>query len=153
MELNKIEELLEKYFDGHSNENEEQILRTYFTQENIPTHLVQYRILFGYFAEEKQIKNQRNMTFKTAENKKRNKGIILSIAASIIVGLGVGIFMYTNSQPSQKDDLGTYDDPKIALQETQKALSMLSKHVNKGYQSVEYIDEFEITKNKIFNLN
>lgn len=93
------------------------------------------------------------MTFKTAENKKINKGFVLSIAASVVVGLGVGIFMYTNDQPSKSYDLGTYNDPKIALRETQKVLSMLSKHVNTGYESVQYIEEYEITKNKIFNLD
>ena len=153
MELSKIEELLEKYFDGNSNEEEEQMLRTYFSQENIAEDLIQYRALFSYFADAKQIKNERELMLKSAENPKRNKGLILSIAASLFVALGIGIFMFTNYKPTNDADLGTFDDPKIALEETQKALSMLSKHVNTGYQSVGYIEEFEITRDKIFNVN
>ena len=90
---------------------------------------------------------------KSAENPKKNKGLVLSVAASLIVALGIGIFMFSNYKPTNDDDLGTFDDPKIALQETQKALSMLSKHVNTGYESVGYIEEFEITRDKIFNVN
>jgi len=50
------------------------------------------------------------------------------------------------------DALGTYDDPEIALKETQKILTKLSQNINLGYKSVAYIDEYEITKNKLFNL-
>lgn len=153
MELNKMEELLEKFFDGTSNDEEEQTLRTYFSQENIAGHLIQYRTLFSYFAEAKQIKNEREIMLKSAKNPQRNKAFILSIAATLIVALGVGIFMFTTYKPTNDGDLGTFDDPKIALEETQKALSMLSRHVNTGYASVGYIEEFEITRDKIFNLD
>lgn len=153
MELHKIEELLENYFEGNLNEEEEQVLRTYFSKENIPEHLIKYRELFGYFVKAKEFKTDKNFMLNTATNPKRNRNFILSVAASVVVALGVGTFMYTNYEPSQKEDLGTYDDPKIALHETQKALALLSKHLNTGYESVEYIEEYEITKNKIFNLD
>lgn len=43
-----IEQLLEEYFNGETTVEEEKILRTFFCQENIPAHLVQYRDLFVY---------------------------------------------------------------------------------------------------------
>lgn len=43
-----IEQLLEEYFNGDTTIEEEKILRTFFCQENIPGHLVQYRDLFIY---------------------------------------------------------------------------------------------------------
>ena len=49
MELTKIEELLEKYFEGNSNETEEQVLKSYFLQENVAPHLQKYKALFGFF--------------------------------------------------------------------------------------------------------
>ncbi|CAM3962557.1 hypothetical protein FLAN108750_01740 [Flavobacterium antarcticum] len=153
MELSKIEVFLEKYFDGDSNEEEELALRNYFAQENIAKHLIQYQALFGYFAEAKQIKNKKEFMLKSAEHPKKNRAFLLSIAATLIVGLGVVIFMYTSYQPENESDLGTYNDPKVALEETQKALTLLSKHVNTGYESVQYIGEYEVTKNKIFNVN
>ena len=153
MELNKIEELLEKYFEGNSNEKEEQILKMYFAKGNVAEHLKSYKSLFGSFAEAKQVKSSKNFTLNSSQKRRKSRRLAISIAASLIVAIGTGVFMFSNYPSSSKDDLGTYDDPKVALIETQKALKLLSKHVNTGYKSVEYIDQFEITKNKIFNLN
>ncbi len=43
-----IEQLLEEYFNGETSIEEEKILRTFFCQESVPEHLVQYRDLFVY---------------------------------------------------------------------------------------------------------
>jgi hypothetical protein len=75
---------------------------------------------------------------------------------SLKKGLLLVIFLFsilTSCNASQEGDLGTFDDPEIALIETQKVLSLLSKNVNKGYQSVDYINEYKVTRNKIFNLD
>jgi hypothetical protein len=76
---------------------------------------------------------------------------VLRVPTCLILIVGFSIFSSCNS--SKQDDLGTYENPEIALKETQKALSLLSKHVNTGYKSVHVIEEYEITKDKIFNLN
>ena len=88
-------------------------------------------------------------------NKNKNTGKIfgITIAIFVIVGLATGYYLNEKSKTSTTSELGTYSDPKIALEETQKALSMLSANVNKGYKSVEYIQEYENTKNIIFNLD
>jgi hypothetical protein len=49
-----------------------------------------------------------------------------------------------------QSELGTYDNPEEALAATQKALAMLSNNVNVGIESVQYIQEYEQSKNKIF---
>lgn len=43
-----IEQLLEAYFNCETTIEEEKILRTFFCQEDIPEHMVQYRDLFIY---------------------------------------------------------------------------------------------------------
>lgn len=153
MELNKIEELLEKYFDGNSNENEEQLLKNYFSQENVAEHLQKYKSLFGFFDEAKKVESSRKFLLNDVKNRRNSRRWTISIAASLLVAIGTGVFMFTNYQSDSQDDLGTYNDPKVALKETQKALSLLSKHINTGYESVQVIEEFEITKNKVFNLD
>ena len=153
MELNRIEELLEKYFEGSSNEEEEQVLKVYFSQEKVAAHLQQYQSMFGYFSKAKTIESKRENSFNDFRSNKKKRRINFSVAASVLVLIGVGMFMYMNYLPINQEDLGTYDDPKIALQETQKALSLLSSQVNKGYESVQYIEEYEKTRDKIFNLN
>ena len=153
MESTKIEELLEKYFEGNSNKAEEQVLKSYFLQENVAPHLQKYKSLFGFFDESKKIQSERKFTYNNVQKRQKNRRWFISIAASFLVAIGTGVFMFSNIQFSNQDDLGTYDDPEIALKETQKALTLLSKHINTGYESVQVIEEFENTKNKVFNLD
>ena len=75
----------------------------------------------------------------------------VSIAASVIVLLGIGTYAYYYFDGATKGpDLGTYDDPEKAFSATQKALSLLSANVNVGIESVMYVQEYKITKEKIF---
>ena len=43
----KIEELIDRYFEGQTSCDEERELRRFFTQENIPESLQVYRPLFA----------------------------------------------------------------------------------------------------------
>lgn len=147
MESDKIEILLEKYFQGETNIAEEKELKDYFSSSDVAQHLEQYQSVFGYFATAKEQKAAQTLVL--FQNKKR-KLTWLSIAASVVVLLGVGTFAYLNYQADDKEGLGSYDDPEVAYRETQKALSLLSTHVNSGVESVDYIYEFEETKNLIF---
>lgn len=152
MECNKIEILLEKYFEGETTIAEEKELRTYFSSSDVATHLEQYKPLFGYFSEAKEEKSTAILAeFKTVRSKKRSfTGMY--IAASVLVLLGIGTYVYNSNNPvSEKRELGTYDDPKIAFKETQKALALLSIHVNTGIESVQLIQEYDNSKGKIFN--
>jgi hypothetical protein len=147
MELNKIETLLEKYFRGETSIAEENQLRDYFTSPNVTPNLEQYKPIFGYLALAKEKKFEQEIVLKS---KKRNL-TWLSIAASVVVLMGIGTYSYFNFYNSNQDqDLGTYDDPEIAFRETQKALSMLSTHLNTGIKSVQYIQEYENSKSLIF---
>lgn len=140
MELDKIEALLEKYFEGETTLQDEQQLRTYFLSEGVAPHLKQYTEIFTFF----EASRREQMTEKHNSNQKRP--LTWLSVASIVALLGVGIFAFFN----QKEDLGTYDDPEIAFRETQKALMLLSDNVNKGVNSVEYVAEYEESRDRIF---
>lgn len=84
----RIEELLDKYFEGNTSTAEEKELRTFFSSGNIPPHLSAYKPMFAYFDEE----------IATAEATKsapvrRDKRIVLyllsGVAAAILLVLGV----------------------------------------------------------------
>ena len=47
MNYQYIEQLLDKYFECQTTLEEEQILRSFFAQENVPVHLLSYRELFN----------------------------------------------------------------------------------------------------------
>lgn len=144
MELHKIENLLEKYFEGETTVAEEKELTLYFSSEDVAQHLEQYKAMFGYFSSAKEQKFKRKIPLETT---KQNVAW-LSIAASIVVLLGM--FTFYNYNMNQNQDLGTYDDPQKAFEETQKALNLLSKNVNVGVQSMEYVNEYQESKEIIF---
>lgn len=50
MDYKYIEQLLERYWEARTTEAEEQILRSFFSQDTLPAHLEAYRDLFAYHA-------------------------------------------------------------------------------------------------------
>lgn len=54
MDYKYIEQLLESYWNCTTSKEEEQILRTFFSQKELPAHLVRYRALFEYQVEQSQ---------------------------------------------------------------------------------------------------
>ena len=147
MELHKIELILEKYFQGESSIEEEKELTNYFSSPDVAQHLEQYKPLFSYFSQAKKQESTQEIPHQT---NKRNVAW-LSIAASVMVLLGIGTYGYFNfNNATENKDLGTYDNPEVAFKETQKALAMLSNHVNVGIVSVQYVKEYQNSKNLIF---
>ncbi|GEC77829.1 hypothetical protein [Flavobacterium aquatile] len=150
MALDRIEKLIDKYFEGETSIAEENELKTYFSSLDVAQHLQQYKPVFGYFSQAKAEEFKAEIPLNT---KKRNVAVWLSIAASFVIMLGVGTFMYLNTIeeiPSTATAYGTYDDPEKALAETEKALALVSEHLNTGIESVSYINEYQNSKNKIF---
>ena len=61
MELNKIEKLLEHYFEGATSSAEENELRNYFSSTNVAPHLEQYKPLFDYISDAKKQHSSRSL--------------------------------------------------------------------------------------------
>jgi len=139
--------LLEKYFEGETSIAEEIELKNYFSSPNVAPHLEQYQPLFGYFSMAKEQKYTQQIPLLSI----KRKVAWLSIAASVVIMLGIGSYVYFNANVAMENkELGSYDDPEEALAATQKALAMLSNNVNVGVESVQYIQVYENTKNKAF---
>jgi len=149
MELHKIEELLEKYFEGETSIAEENKLKDYFSSSDVAQHLEQYKPMFGYFSEAKQQSFEQQIAPLPRRDTNR-RSAWLSVAASVVVLLSAGTFYFLDRNAQPHEDLGTYDDPEIALRETQKALSLLSAKMNKGVESVQYIEQYDKAKDKVF---
>jgi hypothetical protein len=147
MEINKIETLLDKYFEGITSIKEENELRIYFSSGNVSQHLIQYQHFFKGLDQSKKEQFTRIVPFY----EQKRPVLWLSIAASMVVAVGVGSYAFLNTEntPSQSD-LGTFEDPKVAFEATQKALSLLSNNINVGIESVLYLEEYQIAKNKVF---
>lgn len=150
MELAKVEQLLEKYFEGKTTIAEEIQLKQYFSTEQVATHLVNYKPLFGYFSAEKEEQFMPTLSLKT---KRRLPVARIAIAASVL--FLVGVIAFINYKPIYhpqvaQSELGSFETPEEAFEETQKALALLSQKVNIGMESVIYINEYENSKNLIF---
>ena len=147
MALDRIEKLLTKYFEAETSIAEEKELKDYFASSDVAQHLEQYKPLFGYALQAKQEQFTATIPLTT---KKRKSVVWLSVAASVAVLFGVGLFTYDSMSTPEPQNLGTIDDPEVAFKETQKALAMISESVNKGIGSISYLNEYEQSKNKIF---
>lgn len=147
MELDRIEKLVENYFEGKTSIAEEKELKAYFASSDVAEHLGHYKPFFGYIVLAKQ---EQFTAAIPLTSKKRNRVVWLSVAASVAVLLGVGLFTFNQYNEPKQSEFGTTDDPEVAFRETQKALAMISEHVNKGIESIQYLNEFEQSKNKIF---
>ena len=153
MVLDRIEKLIEKYFEGETSIAEETELKVYFSSSDVEQHLKQYQSIFNYLSQAKeQQSTQQILLGSTISDTKRPMVIWISMAASVLVMVGVGTYLFTksNQQPTNTDEYGTYDNPEKALEETERALALVSEHLNTGIESVSYINEYENSKNKIF---
>jgi len=148
MVLDRIENLIDKYFEGETSIAEENELKVYFSSSDVAQHLKQYQPIYVYFS---QAKEQQFTQEIPQQTKKQNVVMWLSIAASVIVMLSVGTFMYFETNKTEQFvACNSEDSPELALEQTQKALALVSEHLNTGIESVSYINEYENSKNRIF---
>lgn len=151
MELDRIEKLVARYFEAETSIAEEKELKNYFASPNVAPALEHYKPLFGYVVQAKQEQFKATLPLlQKFRDKKRKSVVWLSVAASVVVLLGVSLFTYNEYNQPKQQDLGTIDDPEEAFRVTQKALAMISGHVNTGIESMHYLNEYEQSKNKIF---
>ena len=139
MELGRIEKLLDKYLEASTSVAEEKELRTYFSQESVPTHLEQYAPMFQYFSMAKEERFTKHVPLKT----RRDYFKWASVAAVAVLMFGI---YFGNEYQKQKE-------AEFAYNETKKALSLLADNFSRGTEKVAYLNEFENTKQKIFNNN
>lgn len=84
----RIEELLDKYFEGNTSTAEEKELRSFFASGNIPPHLSAYKPLFAYFDEE--IATSKEVVSTPMRQDKRIVLYLLSgVAAALLLIFGI----------------------------------------------------------------
>lgn len=126
----KIEELLNKYFEGETTCEEEQELRRFFTQGIVPKHLDMYRPLFAYLETENQAMRE---TMQSQSEPKSKRSIpfrrrilytLSGIAACLIIVFTIaGLHQNLNALPENYViiDGKCYTDATLIRQEAQEA--------------------------------
>jgi hypothetical protein len=159
MDSNKIDELLNKYWNCETSLEEEQQLREYFRGKNIPEQLKETAPLFRYFDEHKK-KAIEDTAFDAEVLKKvkvpKNGKMVKLFYNSMRIAAGVAVLVVATwfvrdeirkSDPQTTED--TYDDPKLALEETKKALLMISKSFGRAEEKAKKINLFNEAQKQV----
>lgn len=164
MELKAIEQLVEKYLEAETSLQEERELQAYFSSDNVAPHLQEYIPMFAYFDTSKEEKYSRDLTagldflknnsergtpqvqqaFEGRYTGRRKVFSWVAVAASIV--LMAGVFL---QETPGTTEFGSYDDPQVAMEETKRALEMVSQLMNSGNENLGYLNEFNTTKDKL----
>lgn len=145
MALDNIDKALERYFEGISTIAEEELLKQYFQNGHVAPHLEKYAPMFRYLSLAKEEKSTRELPALAFNvGKKYEWYKMAGIAAVLAFGIYFGNSYRQNQLKERQEAL-------IAYQETKKALELLAENFNKGREKIAYLNEFEVTKQKIYN--
>lgn len=160
MDSNNIQQLLEKYWKCETTLEEEQDLRFYFQRADVPESLKETAELFRYFEMEKSKALNENFNEVVTKQIHKRQGVklvsmvswiqIARVAAGVLVVVVAGYFIrqeVRKSYPAEVAD--TYSDPKLAFEETKKALMMISKSFGKAKKEAGKINMFNEAEKKI----
>jgi len=170
MDWNKIENLLERYYDGETSLAEEQEIRNAFQGGNVPHHLQAEAELMGYIAkagtEKSSAEFKQPSSGGSVVNMQPKRNFSINIrrfiaAASIILIIGVGIKFWGPTAAGTNDCsnqvLATINnqeicDKELAKEEARKALLLISSKLNKGTNEMGHLKTLnkpsEITQRK-----
>lgn len=138
MKLNDIKNLIEKFYEGETTEQEDLRLMEYFESEAVPEELYTEKQYFQSVAKMSEASLddsfERRLMDKISEQPSKNNyriwiyslsGVAATIAIFFAIWLGTDVFYPTKVY-------GTIDDPNIAFMETRKVLEDVSATMNKG---------------------
>jgi len=156
MELTDIEKLLEKYWKGETSVDEEHRLQNYFSQEQVPRHLKAVAPLFQKFAMDRNTQTLEDdfddMLLSQLEKPKKSISLntwlgiaaafLLLFFSAILVNEVLPVQDAPQANTTQSAEKDTYEDPRLAYEQTKEALLLISTMMNKGTQQVEKLEKF-----------
>jgi hypothetical protein len=153
MNTREIEQLLDKYYEGLTSLEEEDLLRTYFREEFVPPHLAPHADLFRSFSasQEEEIPDKEfDEKFLAAISEtpvirmyplRKRLVYVTSLAAGVL--LLIGIFFALRQEMFKSNPTNTITNRNQAYAETKKALMLLAGNFNAGMQQVEKFQAFD----------
>ena len=156
-DYNHIEKLLKRYYNAQTSEQEEQMLKDFFFNEDVPPYLQAEKEMFlqlqatdvpeGMEERLGNLIDQWELSERKAQKKHRIFRLqwIGSIAASLLLLIGLSWYMY---EPPRKDTCAT---PEEAFAHAEKALILFSETLNKGLRPIEEIEKTQQSIRKQIN--
>lgn len=148
MDYKYIEQLLERYWQCETSLEEEQILRSFFGQEEMPAHLLPYKNLFVYeraqqevglgedFDEkvlsriEKPVVKARKLTLRTRMMPLFKAAAVVAVILSLGTVAQHSFFAEDNLDYNYDSYTDTYTDPQVAYEQVSSALMRVSERIN-----------------------
>jgi hypothetical protein len=160
MDSKRIEQLLEKYWNAETSLEEENELHRYFQGTDVPDNLKETASLFRYFESEKSRSLEESFAAAvTKQIRRRQGGKIISMGnwfqiARVAAGVAVVVAaVYLIGHEVRKSSPGevtdTESDPKLAFEQTKKALLMISKNFHKAQTEASNINLLNEAEDKI----
>ena len=154
MKTEQINSLIEKFWNGETNLEEEQVLKEYFSGSTIAKEHLEY---IGYF---QLLKSERNAgksielkSIDPANKESRHSiaGIIkrLSIAAAILFSVILSSTLYQQKNIPSVALTSSEAEIKQAYEQTAQVLALLSNTLNKASESIYEIGIIDESKSKI----
>ena len=166
MDLNRINILLERYWNCVTTVEEEEELRIFFTTEEVPEELKEAATLFQYFEKQRQTslnkKFDEDILVKIDQHKEAKTGILnmsfqnyMRVAAAILVVLAASfIFRMEVWKGEDKPKLllvDTYQSPEEAFEETKRAFQLIAAKMNQGRKEAQKMTIINEAEEKIKN--
>lgn len=153
MNLQEIEKLLGRYFEGETSLIEEQRLRDFFTSDEVPERWNNLRAYFTGIKKEQEIRladTGFDEKIKTLPNEDAVAPLIdlhrpwiywiAGVAASVLILVAV----FVKFDPFGKRIEDTYKDPQTAYVEARKILLYVSSQFNKGTRNLKPVKALDI---------
>lgn len=151
--LKQIQELLEKFYEGNTERDEEIALKHFFEEEDIPTSLAADKELFtSMSALDQSIEVPAGLKSKiigTLDQIERSEKRVRRISIYSLTGLAAGLILlfsvYLGFLKEEKNGpviaQYTIDDPEIAYQEARKALELIAEKWNTGTSELKNLQQ------------
>ncbi len=153
-DYNKIDNILNKYFEGMTSLEEEKILRRYFSSGAVSSKHYPYKALFDCTSILAEDKNPSPVQLTISDNSRKK---YYAAAVSIFIALGLVWFMQDQSIKNwQLEDVTAKTKAqlpvKIQKKDAEKEIKKFADHVQKGVQNISALSIFGTTTKKIFKI-
>jgi hypothetical protein len=153
--LEKIEVLIEKYYRGETTVREENELRDFFRNGDVPDRLKTEAGIFGFFYSEAEtplpgdlesrLGSMGPVTRRPGRIPGRNLRtyLVSGIAAAILVLIGIFVDMRIREAGPLEVKTDTYEDPYLAYAEAKKVLYLVSEKLNTGREPLKKLEKLD----------
>lgn len=161
-EHKRIEDLLERFFEGQTSNEEERVLYDFFAGPDVPFHLRRYKEVFGYFESGICLdfieQPERSLPVKKSSDKRRFGWAIATCAAAALLLLLLNTF-FTNRRDSFNPYEGSYivrsgvvitDTKKIEaeLEATYRASVVMERNADRLLKRADCLDDLSDRLNR-----